>query len=69
LASQALVDLAGNIEMEELVMDKREEAEEDDREVGWVNPCNEMSQNERVELDLAVHPMRLVLVKVSLSSD
>ena len=42
---------------------------EDDNGVeGWVNPHNEMSQDELDELDLAVHPVRLVLVKVSSNS-
>ncbi len=71
VASQALVDLAGDIEMEEAVMDERtdDEAEDDDGEEGQIDPRNGMSQDERDELDTAVRPVRLVLVKVSLNSD
>jgi nucleoside-diphosphate-sugar epimerase len=71
VASQALVDLAGDIEMEEAVMDERgdDEAEDDDGEEGQVNPQDGMSQDERDELNEAVRPVRLVLVKVSSNSD
>ena len=71
VASQALVDLAGDIEMEEAVMDERtdDEAEDGDGEEGQIDPRNGMSQDERDELDTAVRPVRLVLVKVSLNSD
>jgi hypothetical protein len=70
VASQALVDLAGDIEMEEAVMDKREDDEDDDdREEGWLDPRDGMSQGDLDELDLTVRPVRLVLVKVSSNSD
>jgi hypothetical protein len=70
VASQVLVDLAGDIEMEEAVMDERDDDEDDDdREEGWVDPRDGMSQEDRDELDLMVRPVRLVLVKVSSNSD
>jgi hypothetical protein len=69
VATQALVDLAENIDMEEVAMDVNEENKENDREEGWVDPCQWMSEDEQDELDLAVRPVRLVLVKVSSSSD
>jgi len=69
-ASQALADLAGNIEMEEAEMDQDGDDEEtDDREEGWFNPLDGMSQEEREALDLSVRPVRLVLVKVISNSD
>jgi hypothetical protein len=72
VASQALVDLAGDIEMEEAIMDERDDEEEDDDddgEEGSIDPCDGMSQEDRDELDLSVRPVRLVLVKVSSNSD
>jgi hypothetical protein len=68
-ASLALVDLAGDIEAEEAVMDERDDGEDDDGEEGWVDPRDGMSEEEREELDMAVRPVRLVLVKVSSNSD
>src|SRR5258706_15650722 len=53
-AAQALADLAGNIEMEEVEMDQGGDDEEaDDREEGWFDPLEGMSQGEREVLDLA----------------
>jgi hypothetical protein len=69
VASQALVDLAGDINMEEMVMDENEEDEDDDGKEGFVDPREWMSQDEEDELDLAVCPVQLVLVKVSSNSD
>src|SRR5712672_2730981 len=51
-ASRALVDLAGDIEMEEAVMDDRdagEEPEDDDGEEGLLDPYDGMSEDERDE--------------------
>jgi hypothetical protein len=70
VASQVLADLAGNIEMEEMEMDQDgDEEEADDQEEGWFDPQDGMSQEEQEVLDLSVHPVQLVLVKVSLNSD
>ena len=66
--SQALVDLAGDIDVEGAVMDEQED-DDDDREEGQVDPREGMSQQERDELDMAVCPVHVVLVKVSLSVD
>jgi hypothetical protein len=68
VASRALVELAGNIEMEGDVMDERDDDDEDDGEEGWVDPRNGMSQEERDDLDLSVQPVQLILVKVSSNS-
>jgi hypothetical protein len=65
LAMQALVDLAGDIEIEGDSMDERADDEEDDGEEGWINPRDGLSKEERDDLDSSVRPMRLVLVKVS----
>jgi hypothetical protein len=67
-ALQALVDLAGDIEIEEAAMDKQDDDDDDDEE-GWVDPCDGMSQKAQDELDSTVRPVRLVLVKVSSNSD
>jgi hypothetical protein len=69
VASQVLVDLAGDIEMEEAEMDDRGDDDDDDRAEGWLDPCDGMSQNDRDELDESVLPVRLILVKVSSNSD
>jgi hypothetical protein len=66
--SQVLVDLAGDIDLEEAVMDERgddDDDDDDDGQEGWVDPRNGMSQDDQDELDSAVRPVRLVLVKVS----
>ena len=69
VTSQALVDLAGDIEMEGEAMDDRGDDDDDDREDGWVDPCKGMLQDEQDDLDLSVRPVCLVLVNVSLNSD
>jgi len=69
VALQALVDLAGDIEMEEAVMDERDDDNDDDGQEGWVDPRDGMSQDDQDELDSAVRPVQLVLVKVSSNSD
>jgi hypothetical protein len=69
VATQALVDLAGDIDVEEAAMDDAGDDEDSDREEGWFDPLYAMSQEEREDLDLSVRPVRLVLVKVSSISD
>jgi hypothetical protein len=76
VASQALVDLAGDIEMEEAAMDEGDDdetADDDetpgDGDEGWIDPVGGMSQKDREELDMSVRPVQLVLVKVSSNSD
>jgi hypothetical protein len=69
VASQAVLDLAGDIGREEAEMDERGDDEDDHYgEDEWLDPRNEMSQENRDELDSEVQPVRLVLVKVSLNS-
>jgi hypothetical protein len=69
LASRALAELAGDIEMEGKVMDESvDDDDDDDKEVGWVDPRDGMSQDDQDDLDLSVRPLRLVLVKVSSNS-
>ena len=74
VASQALVDLAGDIEMEEVTMDEGDGDDDDDEtadggDEGWIDPLSGMSQEDQEELDVSVRPIRLVLVKVSSNSD
>jgi len=45
-ASKALLDLAGDIEREEAEMDERGDDEDDNSEEEWLDPHNEMSQEE-----------------------
>ena len=68
-ASQALVDLAGDIDMEEAEMAEGGDDEDDDRDEGWIDLLTGMSTEDREALETSVHPMQLVLVKVSSSSD
>src|SRR6266545_2981495 len=68
-ASKALVELAGDIEKEEVEMDDRADDEDDDNGADeWVDPRIGMSQEDQDELDSMVQPVRLVLVKVSSNS-
>ena len=67
VASRALVELAGENEIEEEAMDDGN-GEDDNGVDGWIDPREEMSQDELDELDLTVRPVRLVLVKVSSNS-
>ncbi len=74
VASQALADLAGNIDLEEAAMKDGDDGDDgdnvDDREeLGWMDPLEGMSREDREALALSVRPMRLVLVKVSSNSD
>lgn len=61
-ATQELVDLAGDIETEEAAMDERGDEDEDDDAEGLIDLNDGMPQHDQDEL---VHPVRLVLVKVS----
>ena len=71
VASTALLDLAGDIESDEEIMERRnaDDDDNDDGEEGLVDPRNGMSQEEQEELDATVRPVRLVLVKVSSNPD
>ena len=70
VASQALADLAGDIDLEEAEMnDLKDDDNVDENELGWMDPLEGMLQEDRKAQETSVHPMRLVLVKVSLNSD
>ena len=57
IASQALLELAGNVKMENEAMDKNEEEENDDKKDGSVDPRDGMSQEEQDRLNAMVHPV------------
>jgi hypothetical protein len=68
-ASQALADLAGDIEMEEAAMAEGGDDDDDDNgDEGWFDPHHGMSQEEQEDLDRSVRPVWLVLIKVSSNS-
>ena len=71
VASQALADLAGNINLEEAAMKDGDDGDNvDDREeLGWMDPLEGMSREDQEALALSVRPMHLMLVKVSSNSD
>jgi hypothetical protein len=68
-AAIELLALADNIEFEEdeLAMRDREEGVdgEDDNIEGWVDERTSMSEDELIELNESVEPIRLLLTKVS----
>jgi hypothetical protein len=70
VASQALLDFAGETDVEEKAMDERsdDDDDDDDGEGGPIDQRDETSQEEQLELDAKLRPVRLVLVKVSLNS-
>ena len=66
-AAQALTNLAGDIEGEELAMgsDLIGDEDEDDNNEGLADVRDGMSEEEIVALDATLQPVRLVLVKVN----
>jgi hypothetical protein len=68
-AAKELLALAGNIEIEEEELMRRNGKEgdegEDDNVEGWIDECLHMTDVELEELDGSVEPVRLVLTKVS----
>ena len=42
--------------------------EEDDNEEGWIDECEEMTEDELRELSASVVPVRLLLTKVNLQN-
>jgi len=70
-ATQALANLAGDIESEEASMedDLVGDDEEDDDGEGLGDIRDEMSADEIAALDESLQPVRLVLVKVNSDSD
>jgi hypothetical protein len=73
-ALKELRALAGDIDIEELLMkasaakdeDDDDDDDDDDNEEGWVDERGEMSEFEAEELAVDVQPVRTMLVKVSL---
>jgi hypothetical protein len=72
-ALRELRALAGDIDIEELLMkagaakdDDNNEEDDDDNEEGWVDERGEMSEFEAEELAVDVQPVRTMLVKVCL---
>ena len=66
-AAEELLNLAGDIELEEeLSAEDGEEGEEgeDDNNEGWVDERDTMTATELKELDTQVRPIRLLLTKV-----
>lgn len=68
-ATNALLELAGNIDVEEQEMDedddKEDEDEDEDENVdGWVDERDAMPVEQLAALDKSVQPVRLMLVKV-----
>jgi hypothetical protein len=69
-ADQELVDLAEELNDEEMDgdLELEDDTDEDDVE-GWVDEYAQMSEEDRVELDESIRPVKLVLAKVSLGID
>jgi hypothetical protein len=67
-ATEALMELAGNINVEERETvergDDQDEEEEDGNTADWVDEREAMNVEELAELDENVQPVRLMLVKV-----
>jgi len=69
-ADQELVDLAEELNDEEMDgdLELEDDTDEDDVE-GWVDEYAQMLEEDRVELDESIRPVKLVLAKVSLGID
>ena len=64
-AHQALLELAEDLEHEELQSQKNGDSDEDDDSAeGWINEHKLMTEMEKKELDKSIGPMRLMLTKV-----
>jgi hypothetical protein len=67
-ATTALIELTGNIDIEEQEMAKSGDDSNDDEDVenmeNWVDKRDTMSAEQCTALDKSVQPMRLMLVKV-----
>lgn len=64
-AHQALLELAEDLEHEELQSQKNGDSDEDDDSTeGWINERELMTEREKKELDKSIGPMRLMLTKV-----
>jgi len=63
-AAEELLNLAGDIELEEELYAAEDEDGEDDNNEGWIDEREEMMATELKELDSLVRPIRLLLTKV-----
>jgi len=67
-ATAALMELAGNIDVEERESaeheDERDDDEADEDTEDWIDEREGMTLEQRAELDKSVQPVRLMLVKV-----
>ena len=65
-----MVALADELVREEEMMDETEDNNDDDdikadNEDGWVDELENMTENERIELEESIRPVKLALAKVS----
>ena len=65
-----MVTLADELVREEEMMDETEDDDDDDdikanNEDGWVDELENMTENERIELEESIQPVKLALAKVS----
>jgi hypothetical protein len=68
-AKVELRELAGNLELEEMISQQENGTDDDDDSAeGWVDERREMTEMEVEELDVSVGPLRLMLTKVSAPS-
>ncbi|KAF8817217.1 hypothetical protein BYT27DRAFT_7032389, partial [Phlegmacium glaucopus] len=64
-AKAELCNLAGNLELEELISQQDcDTDDDDDNKEGWVDERKEMTAMEKDELDESVGPLRLMLTKL-----
>ena len=64
-----LLKLAGDIDVEEqITLSAGEDEVADDNVEGWVDECEEMTDDELKELAVSVQPVRLLLTKVTVTS-
>lgn len=61
----ALLELAGDLECEELQSQKSSDSDQDEDNMdGWIDERDLLTDSERDELDESVDPLRLMLTKV-----
>lgn len=70
-ASKELLQLAGDIEREEIetrqLNSNENDNDDDDNLDGWVDERDDMEEEDQDELDTTVEPVRLVLTKVRIT--
>ena len=65
-ATEELLRLASDIDLEEELTANDDDDEEDDNDEGWIDEHEEMTEDELRELAESVGPVRLLLTKVRL---